>query len=79
MDFSQRRLKLSGSGFEQIYVLTLHKKNSTGRKTATAIVMGINQLSSEAYGSFTFGPEVCLNFCCGSASSGRSESSSLSP
>lgn len=28
--------------------LTLHKKNSTGKNTATAIVMGINQLSSDA-------------------------------
>jgi hypothetical protein len=43
--------------------LTLHRQNRTGRNTATAIVMGINQLSSDAYGSFILGPEVLANFC----------------
>ena len=46
--------------YKQIH-LTLHRQNKTGRNTATAMVIGMNQLSSEAYGSWLLGPEVRLN------------------
>ncbi len=54
--------------------LTLHRQNNTGRNTAIAMVIGMNQLSSEAYGSFIFGPEVRLNLMS-SLSSSSAESS----
>ena len=47
-------------GYKWIH-LTLQRQNKTGRNTATAMVMGMNQLSSEAYGSWLLGPEVRLN------------------
>ncbi len=59
--------------------LTLHRQNKTGRNTAIAIVMGMNQLSSDAYGSFIFGPEVRLNLTsCSSSSPESSFSESIS-
>ena len=53
--------------------LTLHRQNKTGRNTAIAMVMGINQLSSDAYGSWSFGPDVFLNFLSFGFSSSQSE------
>lgn len=59
--------------------LTLHRQNSTGRNTATAMVMGMNQLSSEAYGSVALGPDGLLNLWLSSTcSSSRSLSFSRS-
>lgn len=58
--------------------LTLHRQNKTGRNTAIAIVMGMNQLSSDAYGSLTFGPDVRLNLTSWSSSSSAESSFSES-